>query len=145
DGPHGEAQAMKLPAHIKRLLGMLKPYKGRLLLAFVGMIITAGTEPMFPAILRPLLDKGFTGKPSFSLWLVPVAIIGIFVIRGISTFATNYSLTCSTSRLLNTLRQQMLNGMLCVRLNFYNGHPVGRFINSMMFEVHQASDMVGKI
>lgn len=136
---------MKLPTHIKRLLGMLKPYKGRLLLAFVGMIITAGTEPMFPAILRPLLDKGFTGKPSFSLWLVPVAIIGIFVIRGISTFATNYTMTWITSRLLNTLRQQMFNRMLDVPLNFYNGHPVGRVINSMMFEVQQVIEMITKI
>lgn len=136
---------MKLSPHIKRLLGMLKPYKGRLLLAFVGMIITAGTEPMFPAILRPLLDKGFTGKPSFSLWLVPVAIVGIFVIRGISTFATNYTMTWITSRLLNTLRQQMFSRMLDVPLGFYNGHPVGRVINSMMFEVQQVIEMITKI
>ena len=136
---------MKIPPHIKRLLGMLSPYRNRLLLAFFGMIVTAATEPMFPAILRPLLDKGFTGKPSFSLWLVPVAIIGIFLIRGISTFVTNYTMTWITSRLLSTLRQQMFSRMLDVPLGFYNAHPVGRVINSMMFEVQQVIEMITKI
>lgn len=136
---------MKLPPHIRRLLGMLAPYKNRLLLAFFGMIVTAATEPMFPAILRPLLDKGFTGKPSFSLWLVPVAIVGIFLVRGISTFVTSYTMTWITSRLLSTLRQQMFNRMLDVPLGFYNAHPVGRVINSMMFEVQQVIEMITKI
>lgn len=136
---------MKLPPHIKRLLGMLTPYRNRLVLAFLGMIVTAATEPMFPAIMRPLLDKGFTGKPSFSLWLVPVAIVGIFLVRGLSTFATNYTMTWITSRLLSTLRQQMFNRMLDVPLGFYNAHPVGRVINSMMFEVQQVIEMITKI
>ena len=37
---------------------MFKPYKARLALAFVGMILTAATEPMFPAVMRVLLDRG---------------------------------------------------------------------------------------
>ena len=85
---------MIVSPHLKRLYGMLAPYKKRLAVAFLGMIMTALTEPMFPAVMRVLLDKGFGGKPTFSLWLVPVAIVGIFVLRGISTFTTTYMMTC---------------------------------------------------
>ncbi len=35
---------------------MFQPYRGRLALAFLGMILTAATEPMFPAVMRVLLD-----------------------------------------------------------------------------------------
>jgi len=136
---------MKIPPHLKRLFGMLGPYRKRLLIALLGMIVTAATEPMFPAVMRLLLDKGFSGKPSFSLWLVPVAIIGIFVLRGISTFTTTYTMTWITSRLLSTLRQKMFNRMLDLPMGFYSRHPVGRVINSMMFEVQQVIDMITRI
>ncbi len=136
---------MKFPAHLSRLFGMLGPYKKRLIIAFCGMIMTALTEPMFPAVMRLLLDNGFGGKPTFSLWLVPLAIIGIFVLRGISTYTTTYMMTWISSRLLNTLRQQMFTRILDVPLGFYNTHSVGRVINSMMFEVQQIVDMVTRV
>ncbi|GGI21026.1 lipid A export permease/ATP-binding protein MsbA [Oxalicibacterium faecigallinarum] len=136
---------MKFPEHLRRLFGMLSPYKGRLVIAFCGMIMTALTEPMFPAVMRVLLDKGFGGKPSFSLWLVPVAIVGIFVLRGMSTYTTTYMMTWVSSRLLNTLRRQMFARILDVPLGFYAHHSVGKVINSMMFEVQQIVDMVTKV
>ncbi|WP_293776341.1 lipid A export permease/ATP-binding protein MsbA [uncultured Oxalicibacterium sp.] len=136
---------MTIPVHLKRLFGMLGPYRGRLAIAFCGMIMTALTEPMFPAVMRVLLDKGFGGNPSFSLWLVPVAIVGIFVLRGMSTFTTTYMMTWVSSRLLNTLRRQMFARILDVPLGFYAHHSVGRVINSMMFEVQQIVDMVTKV
>ncbi len=136
---------MKFPAHLTRLFGMLGPYKKRLIIAFCGMIMTALTEPMFPAVMRLLLDHGFGGKPAFSLWLVPLAIIGIFVLRGISTYTTTYMMTWVSSRLLNVLRQKMFARILDVPLGFYSTHSVGRVINSMMFEVQQIVDMVTRV
>ncbi len=136
---------MTISPHLKRLYGMLGPYKKRLGIAFFGMIMTALTEPMFPAVMRVLLDKGFGGKPTFSLWLVPVAIVGIFVLRGISTFTTTYMMTWVSSRLLTVLRKQMFERMLDVPLGFYATHSVGRVINSMMFEVQQIVEMITKV
>lgn len=136
---------MKFPAHLSRLFGMLGPYKKRLIIAFCGMIMTALTEPMFPAVMRLLLDNGFGGKPTFSLWLVPLAIVGIFVLRGISTYTTTYMMTWVSSRLLNVLRQKMFTRILDVPLGFYSTHSVGRVINSMMFEVQQIVDMVTRV
>ena len=136
---------MTIPPHLRRLFVMLQPYKKRLAVAFFGMIMTALTEPMFPAVMRILLDKGFGGKPTFSLWLVPLAIIGIFVLRGISTFTTTYTMTWVSSRLLSTLRQKMFERILDVPLGFYTTHSVGRVINSMMFEVQQIIEMITKV
>jgi subfamily B ATP-binding cassette protein MsbA len=136
---------MKIPLHIRRLMGMLSSYRSRLFVAMLGMIMTAATEPMFPAVMRLLLDKGFNGKPTFSLWLVPLAIVGIFVMRGIATFTTTYTITWITSHLLSTLRQKMFNRMLDLPMGFYSNHSVGRVINSMMFEVQQVIEMITKI
>ncbi|MEO6353156.1 MAG: lipid A export permease/ATP-binding protein MsbA [Burkholderiaceae bacterium] len=136
---------MTLPLHLKRLFLMLQSYRKRLALAFLGMILTALTEPMFPAVMKVLLDRGFVAKPTFSLWLVPLAIIGIFVLRGMSTFMTTYMMTWVSTRLLTTLRAQMFARILDVPLDFYGNHSVGRVINSMMFEVQQIVEMITKV
>jgi subfamily B ATP-binding cassette protein MsbA len=136
---------MTLPPHLKRLFLMLRPYKKRLALAFVGMILTALTEPMFPAVMKVLLDRGFVGKPTFSLWLVPLAVVGIFVMRGMSTFMTTYMMTWVSTRLLNELRRQMFDRILDVPLGYYGSNSVGRVINSMMFEVQQIVEMITKV
>lgn len=136
---------MKKHSHLKRLALMLPPYKGRLALAFLGMVITASTEPALAAMMKILLDKGFSGKPTFSLWAVPVFVIGIFTLRGVSTFMTNYMMTWVSTRILNLLRQQTFNRLLDVPLGFYATSSVGTVINSMMFEVQQIVDMIKNV
>jgi subfamily B ATP-binding cassette protein MsbA len=137
---------MKFHGHSKRLFLMLSPYKNRLALAFLGMMLTAATEPALAALMRILLDKGFaTGKPAFALWTVPVFVIGIFVLRGVSTFITTYMMTWVSTRLLNQLRQLAFNRILEVPLGFYSTTSVGRVINAMMFEVQQIVDMIKNV
>ncbi|HYD61907.1 MAG TPA: lipid A export permease/ATP-binding protein MsbA [Noviherbaspirillum sp.] len=136
---------MRLSPHLKRLSRMVVPYKGRLLLALVGMVITSGTEPALAAMMKLLLDNGFKGQVSFSLWLVPAFVIGIFALRGFSTFMTNYMLAWVSTRMLNELRQQMFVRLLDVPIGFYAQSSVGRVINSMMFEVQQIIDMLRNV
>jgi subfamily B ATP-binding cassette protein MsbA len=140
-----ELISMTLPPNLVRIFRMVGPYKGRLFLAFLGMIFTAATEPAFPAVMKVLLDKGFVGKPTFELWLVPVAVIGIFVVRGTSTFATSYLMTWITTQLLSLLRAQMFARMLDVPASYYTTNSMGKIINSMMFEVQQIVDMIRNV
>ena len=136
---------IKIPSHLKRLAKMVPPYKGRLALAFLGMLITAATEPMFPAVLQHVLDNGFGNKPGFKIWLVPIAVIGIFLLRGLSTYLTNYMMTWVSSKLLIELRRQAFARVLEVPLDFYAATSVGRVINSLMFEVQQIVEMITKV
>lgn len=136
---------MRIPPHFKRAARMLSPHRARLTVALVGMILTAATEPMFPAVMRLLLDRGFVGKPSVQLWMVPVAVIGIFVLRGISTFVTTYMMTWVSTRLLSELREQMFRRILDVPVSFYARSSVGKVINGMMFETQQIIDMVRNV
>jgi subfamily B ATP-binding cassette protein MsbA len=121
---------------------MVLPYKGRLGLALLGMIVTALTEPLFPAVMKILLDQGFVGKPTPQIWLVPVAIIGIFILRGAATFGTNYMMTWVTTQLLNELRMHMYRRMLEVSIDYYYSTSIGKVVNAMMFEVQQIVDMI---
>ena len=136
---------MKLSLSAKRLLELVLQYKGRMALVLIGMLITAGTEPIFPVILKFVLDDGFVKNPSFSFWLVPFVIIGVFVIRGSATFLTDYTMAWITSNLVNQLREKMYVRVLRVARDFYSKHSLGQVVNSLMYEANQVVDMLRNV
>lgn len=136
---------MSMSATFRRILSLLFPYKSRLLLVLVAMSITAATEPAVAAMMKLLLDKGFSEVRSFSLWLVPLFVVGIFVIRGLSTFTTTYLMSAISGRLISTLRQQMFRRLLDVPLDFYRDNSTGKIINAMMLEVNQVLDLIRSV
>ena len=133
---------MKSNLHFFRLWNAVRQYKKRIVLAVAGMIGAAATEPMFPRILKPLIDKGFSGTPAFSLWMVPVSIVGIFLLRGICTFCTQYYLSWVANKLLSDLRGSMFGRILDVPISYYQNESSGRLINTTKYEVQQVVEMV---
>ena len=136
---------MSMSATFRRILSLLSPFKSRLLLVLVAMSITAATEPAVAAMMKLLLDKGFSEARNFSLWLVPLFVVGVFVIRGLSTFTTTYLMSAISGRLISTLRQQMFRRLLDVPLDFYRDNSTGKIINAMMLEVNQVLDLIRSV
>ncbi len=136
---------MIIPTSLRRLLQSLKPHRVRIALALTGMAITASTEPTLVWMLKVLLDRGFAKPPTIPFWTVPVCVIGLFMVRGVSTFMTTYLITWVSTRLLNEMRRKMFERLLDVPLGFYNSTSVGQVINSMMFEAQQVIDMIKNV
>ena len=63
----------------------LRPYfrsgKKGVVVAAIASLVTAATEPVLPALMKPLLDDGF-GQSQWALRLVPVIINDDLVLRG---------------------------------------------------------------
>jgi len=136
---------MSMSATFRRILSLISPYKSRLLIVLVAMLVTAATEPAVAAMMKLLLDKGFSEARSFSLWLVPLFVVGLFLIRGLSTFTTTYLMSAISGRLISTLRQQMFGRLLDVPLDFYRENSTGKIINAMMLEVNQVLDLIRSV
>lgn len=136
---------MTLSATFRRILGLLKPYTARLIIALCAMLVTAATEPAVAGMMKLLLDKGFSETRTFSLWMVPLFVVGIFVIRGLSTFTTSYLMSSVSGRLMSTLREQMFSRLLDVPLSYYKDNSTGKVISAMMIEVNQILDMIRNV
>lgn len=136
---------MTLSDTFRRILGLLKPHSARMIIALLAMIVTAATEPAVASLMKLLLDKGFSETRSFSLWMVPVFVVGIFVIRGLSTFTTSYLMSSVSGQLMSTLRQQMFSRLLDVPLSYYRENSTGKVISAMMVEVNQILDMIRNV
>ncbi|MFM8246270.1 MAG: ABC transporter transmembrane domain-containing protein, partial [Burkholderiaceae bacterium] len=132
---------MKFSRSMQRLLVLLAPYKARILVAFIATAITAATEPTVAALMKELLDNGFV-KAGFPIWVAPVFVVGIFLVRGMATFTAAYLMAWVSGRMAAQLRQQMFNRLLQVPIGFHDQHATGHVLNTMMIEVMQVLDLL---
>src|SRR5688572_18527474 len=76
---------------IRRVFPYIRHVRHIWVVVFIATVIGAATEPAIPALLKPLLDQGFR-KDSFDPWMVPVALLLLFGIRGAAGFIADVAL-----------------------------------------------------
>jgi len=131
---------------VARLLAIVKPYRNRAILSFVAMAGTAVTEPALGYALKLLIDKGFgPNKVAFSLWLVPLILLSIFVGRGIFTFSTAYLNNWIMSRVLNDLRRMVFDRLLRLPVARFHEESPGKIINTVIAEVRNVVEMINSV
>lgn len=128
-----------------RLLQYVRPYWKAFALATLGMIGTALTEPVFPAIMKYLLDKGFQTDNDQLIWLIPFGIVVLFLFRAAFSFCTSYLMTWISHRMVTDLRQEMFRKLLELPTQTYHDQSPGKLGSRLMFEVGNVSDAVTTI
>ncbi len=119
-------------------LGRLRAYFGHQRLEWVVAVLTtivaAFTEPLIPALLKPLIDKGFT-EGTLALWLVPVAIIGVFMVRGVAQFVGKYALARIANEGMVRLRTALFGRLMVARMEVFNRQSASALSNTVVYEV----------
>src|SRR5690606_32239525 len=133
--PEGRKASKSSWAIYRRLLGYTRPYRVGFAVALLAMVVAAATEPLFPALMKPLLDQGFVAKADFPVWFVPVALIGIFVVRGAATFISSYALAWVANRVLVDLRREMFARTMRLPAAEFEREASGMLISRIVFEV----------
>jgi subfamily B ATP-binding cassette protein MsbA len=133
---------MGLMASVLQRITRILPYfkKGRLGIAVAGLasLIAAITEPALPALMKPLLDKGFVGG-GIPMWMVPVAIIGLFTLRGLAGFTAQYALTWAANQGVQALRMRLFHHLLRAEPALFTRHSASSLTNMLVYEVQSAS------
>jgi len=128
-----------------RLLKYALPYKLAVLGAFIGLAIVAASETAIPALLKPLLDRGFSGKLDQKLWHVPAFLVGLAFIRGLAQFGSNYAMGHITNAILYKLREQMFTRLLQAPADLFQNKSAASLINAVVFEVNSVLQVITTI
>ena len=107
-------------------------------LAIGATIVASATEPFVPALLKPLLDRGFQ-RDSFNLWLVPLTLMLLFIIRGLAGFLAQFALARVTNDGLLQLRKAMFDKLLTARLTLFADQSASTIANTVVYEVFNGS------
>jgi subfamily B ATP-binding cassette protein MsbA len=123
----------------RRLLRYVAPYRVVFALGLIGMAAAALTEPLFPALMKPMLNDGFGGRDRASLTWIPLALIGIFLLRGVITFTTSYTMAWVSNRILMDMRDAMFARLIRLPTAFYNNQSSGTLISRIAFDVNNVT------
>jgi len=110
-------------------------------LAVAATVVAALTEPLIPALLQPLLDRGFN-KGEFNLWIVPLTLISLFGVRGLAGFIAQIALARFTNSGLLNLRQAMFKKLLTAELPLFTNQSSSTLTNTLVYEVQTGSAML---
>lgn len=128
-------------ARLWRVRGYFPGAARALPLVLLATVLVALTEPAMPALMQPLLDQGFQGT-SFSLWLVPAALIGLFAVRGLAGFAGQYALAWLANEGLVRLRLTMFARLQSAHPSIYASHSASSLANTMVYEAQNGSSLL---
>ncbi|OWF66883.1 lipid A export permease/ATP-binding protein MsbA [Polynucleobacter hirudinilacicola] len=128
---------------LNRLITYLKPHIRLIIGSLAAMAVVAATETSIPALMKPLLDRGFTGQLDSKLWQVPLFLVGLAVVRSMAQFLSNYLLTRVINSVLLKLREQMFHTLLHAKTTFFQKNSASSLINAVVFEVNNILSIMG--
>lgn len=118
-----------------RLLGYVRPYWRIFALSIVLMAASAATEPAFPALMKPLLDGGFSGNATYPPWLLPLLIVGIFLLRGTLGFCADYAMSWVSNKIVLDLRNDMFKRLVQLPTDFFDNQSSGTVMSRIAYDV----------
>ena len=122
--------------HYRRILGYVRPYRGVFSIAIVGMVLVASTDVMLLKIVQPLLNN-VGAIDADSMWWLPYSIVGVFLLRGIGSYASEYGLAWIGSRVVYDLRCEACEHLLRLPTSFYDATSAGFLLSRITFDAQQ--------
>ncbi len=124
----------------KRLLGYATPYWRLFALAVLAMMLFAATDTGLAALMKPMLDGNFIKRDPQTVRLVPIALILLFVFRGLTGFASRYAMSWIGRRIVQQLRRAVFHQLLRLPASYFDNNPSGRMLSRLTFDVEQVAE-----
>ncbi|HRI17574.1 MAG TPA: ABC transporter transmembrane domain-containing protein, partial [Burkholderiaceae bacterium] len=130
---------------LKQRLARIAPFfrhaRSGFVVAFVASLVGAATEPLLPAMMKPLLDQGFQAG-AIPLWLVPIVIVGLFALRGAAGWVAQYALTWSSNRGVDEMRRAMFDHLMAAQPQLFTRHSASSLTNTLVYEVQSGANQL---
>lgn len=123
----------------RRLLGYARPYWPLLLMAGIGMVIESAAAGAFTAMMKPVVNETFIARnPRLSLML-PLAILGLFLLRGMATLSTDYGMARAGRSIVRDLRHAMLTKYLSMPCSAFDQIPTQHMVSRLNYDTEQVA------
>jgi len=122
-----------------RLLRYSLPHWKAFAISVSAMLVFAGTNTGFAALMKPMIDGSFVAKDPEVIRRVPMMIIGLFLARGISNFISAYCMSLVGREVIRELRRAMFDKLLHLPTRFYDRTASGELLSKLIYDVEQVN------
>ncbi|GAB4317760.1 MAG: ABC transporter ATP-binding protein [Phototrophicales bacterium] len=124
-----------VPIYWRELLGYLRPYRGRLLLAVLATLASAGLSLIFPMVVQQVLDSVLDQRNLDLLNQITVLLLFVFILRSFTSFLETYNLNYIGERILMDVRRNLYNHLQGMSLGFFVERRVGELVSRLSSDV----------
>ena len=132
-------------ATYRRLWQYVLPHKLVAMIAVIGMTATAVIEGSLVYLLEPLLDEALAAKNLETARWIPLAFVSIFIARGISGFATEYSLGWIGRNVISALRRNVFQKFLTLPTRYFEERTAGPLLSRLTYNVEMVAESVTSV
>ena len=132
-------QTMNAKQLYQRLLNYVRPYWLVFTISIAAMLVFAATEAGLAALMKPLIDGSFIERDPQIIKMMPLWLIGLFLIRGVANFLTSYGLGWIARNVIMNLRTEMFAQLINLPSNFFDRHNSGQLMSKLLYDVEQVA------
>ena len=125
-----------------RLIREALPYWKIAVVAMLSMTATAAMEPLLPALMAPLIDESLIDKDPSSLIQIPLLIVAVFVVKGISEYVASVSSQYVAHRTVADIRSEVFAVQLDLPMVDHDTEEGGRLLSRITYDVTQVGEAV---
>ncbi|RKZ96393.1 MAG: lipid A export permease/ATP-binding protein MsbA [Gammaproteobacteria bacterium] len=124
----------------RRLLTYVKPYWLVFIISIIAMLVFAATETGLAAMMKPLMDGSFVERDLDTIKFIPLALIGLFIVRGVANFITSYGLGWIARNVIKNLRTEIFKSLIALPASFYDHSTPGQLMSQLLYDVEQVAN-----
>ncbi|MFQ5356429.1 MAG: lipid A export permease/ATP-binding protein MsbA [Mariprofundaceae bacterium] len=118
-----------------RLLSFLKPYRLPLIIAMLCMVVLAACTATLAWLLKPALDNALGGKDLDFIYMIPLFIIGLYIVKGVAYYGQAYLMGFIGQKVVYDLRNLLYGHLIGQSLNFFAHRKTGELLAHMSYDV----------
>ncbi|HCR3990870.1 TPA: lipid A ABC transporter ATP-binding protein/permease MsbA [Morganella morganii] len=123
----------------RRLWPTIAPFKTGIIVAAIALVINAGGDAFMLSLLKPLLDEGFGTADNDFLRIMPLIILGLMLLRGVSSFVSGYCLSWVSGKVVMTMRRNLFRHMMGMPVSFFDQQSTGTLLSRITYDSEQVA------
>lgn len=146
----GQAEADDGTAVYRRLLGYCAPHWSIFLLSAVAMALFAATDTAFAWLISQLVKSLSPGEDVAASFVtmakfVPLAILGLFILRGVAGFASSYGLGWIGRQVIKELRGEVFRKFLRLPTAYFDARSAGDLLSKLAYNIEQIAQATSSV
>ena len=114
----------------------------RIFLCLILSILIAGATSATAWLLDPAVKKIFINKNQTLAWLIPIAIIVTFAIKGLSLYFARVNIAIVGGRIAGELQKKIAKAILFADIQTLDSRHSGKYISNIQYDCGQVSHLV---
>jgi ATP-binding cassette, subfamily B, bacterial MsbA len=128
-----------------RLVRYLKPYRLRLIAAFICSALVAAFSGAYAWLVKPVLDEIFINKNDALLLVLPLALFAVAVLKSAFSYGQNYLMNYVGNQVVTDIRQELFGRMIRLPVKYHDSNTSGRLVSRVINDVTLMANAVAGV